>query len=80
MDALLLHLYGNKLLTNDELEMIESLKGTPRKQNRHFLLNILPRKGETAHERFLEALRAEKTHLGHEDLVDLLSTKTDKPN
>ena len=78
MEALLPHAFTNKLLTRDEYEIIDSLKGTPRKQNRYFLLNVLPRKGETAHQRFLDSLKAEKEHLGHEDLVKLLSAKNDE--
>ena len=73
MEALLHHLLKRDLLTQDEYEVIDRYKEMPRKQNRHFLLNVLPRKGKSGFEKFLESLKAEKEHLGHQDLFELLA-------
>ena len=74
MEALLSHLLKNGLLTQDEYEVIDHYKEMPRKQNRHFLLNVLPRKGKSGFEKFLESLKMEKEHLGHWELFELLAS------
>lgn len=74
MDTLVPHLLKNNLLTQGEYEEIDRDKETPRKQNQYFILKVLPRKGGNAFEKFLESLKAEKEHLGHQELVKLLSS------
>ena len=58
------------LLTPDEREELESRGYYD--QNK-YLLRILPRKGENSFKLFLECLREEKTHMGHEDIVKWLN-------
>ena len=74
IQALLPHLLKNELLTQGEYEEIARFKDTPTEQNQHFILAVLPRKGQSAHEKFVESLKAERQHLGHRDLVKLLAT------
>ena len=76
METLLPHLLNNNLLTQDEYEVIDRYKELPRKQNRYFLLSVLPRKGVSAYEKFLESLKTETEHLGHQDLIKLLANGT----
>ena len=70
MRALLPHLLEKGLLTDYEWENLEKL--TAHEQSEYFILRILPRKGEEGFKRFLECLRAEKEHLGHHSLADVL--------
>ena len=72
MESLLPHLLKNGLLTRGECKMINFYKEMPSKQNSYFLLNVLQRKGTDGSKRFLESLKSEKEHLGHQDLVKLL--------
>ena len=74
IQALLPHLLSNQLLTQDEYEEIARFKDIPTEQNRHFSLVVLPRKGQSAHEKLVKSLKSETTHLGHRDLVKLLAT------
>ena len=69
MGALLPHLIANNLLTQEEWQELNRSKELPQ---RFFLLSVLPRKGKNAFEVFLSCLKAEKEHLGHQELVELL--------
>jgi hypothetical protein len=71
VNTLLPHLWENGLLTPNERDWLDSMRKTPREQAR-YLLRILPGKGKRGFKRFLECLREEKYHLGHEDLVKCL--------
>ena len=71
VNTLLPHLWEKGLLTPNERDMLDSMHTTPRKQAR-YLLRILPGKGKRGFKLFLESLRDEKYHLGHEDLVKCL--------
>ena len=74
METILPHLVKNGLLTQTEYEHIYRDREMPTRQNSYFVLNVLPRKGESGFKMFLESLKAtEKDHLGHQDLVKLLS-------
>ena len=69
MGALLPHLIANNLLTQEEWQELNRSKELPQ---RFFLLSVLPRKGKNAFKVFLSCLKAEKQHLGHQELVKLL--------
>ena len=71
VNTLLPHLWAKGLLTPSEREMLDSMHLTPHKQAR-YLLKILPGKGRHGFKLFLECLRDEKDHLGHEELVKCL--------
>ena len=71
VNTLLPHLWEKGLLTPNERDTLDSMHTTPRKQAR-YLLRLLPGKGKYGFKRFLECLREEKYHLGHEDLVKCL--------
>ena len=71
VNTLLPHLWEKGLITPNERDMLDSMQSTPRKQAR-YLLRILPGKGKLGFKRFLECLREEKYHLGHEDLIKCL--------
>ena len=75
LEALIPHLLKNDLLTQSEYQELEVYKEMPRRQNRYFLLTVLPRKGREAFNMFIECLKAEKGHLGHRDLVKTLCNK-----
>ena len=66
--SLLPHLWQKHLLTPTERDVLDSMRATPHEQNR-YLIKILPGKGESGFKRFLECLRNDKDHLGHEDLL-----------
>ena len=69
MGELLPHLIANNLLTQEEYQELNRSKELPQ---RYFLLSVLPRKGKNAFKAFLSCLKAEKEHLGHQELVELL--------
>ena len=75
IEALLPQLLKNNLLTQSEYQELDCVKETSRKQNQYFLLIVLPRKGKNAFKVFLECLKAEKDHLGHQELAELLCNK-----
>ena len=72
MESLLPHLLENSLLTQSEIQELECFKEMPRRQNLHFLQNVLPQKGRGAIDVFIKCLKAEKKHLGHRYLVEKL--------
>ena len=72
VEVLLPHLIENNLLTQDEYQELNRSKEPPQ---RYFLLSVLPRKGRNAFKAFLNCLKAEKEHLGHQELVELLCDK-----
>ena len=72
MNALLPHLLKNDLLTIREYQEIDRDKDVPLRQNEYFLLTVLPGKGRNAFNMFVKCLKAEKRHLGHQDLIKIL--------
>ena len=72
MNALLPHLLKNDLLTVREYQEINRDRDVPLQQNEYFLLTVLPRKGREAFNAFVKCLKAEKRHLGHQDIVEIL--------
>ena len=78
VNALLPHLDRKRLLTPSENEILYSMRTTPIEQA-SYLLRILPGKGENGFKLFLECLRDEKDHLGHEDLVKCLGLGSQTP-
>ncbi len=79
VNTLLPHLWEKGLLTPNERDWLDSMRKTPREQAR-YLLRILPGKGKHGFKRFLECLREEKYHLGHEDLVKCLDHSSGSQN
>ena len=75
LNALLPHLVQNHLLTQKECQEIDRDKDVPLRQNHYFLLYVLPQKGRDAFTVFMKCLKAEKEHLGHQDLVKILCNK-----
>lgn len=75
LNELLPHLVENGLLTPRESQEIDRDKAVPLTQNQHFLLYVLPQKGRDAFDMFIKCLKAEKDHLGHQDLVKILCNK-----
>ena len=69
MRVLLPHLIENNLLTQEEYQELNCNKVSP---ERDFLLSVLPRKGKNAFTAFLNCLKAEEEHMGHQELVELL--------
>ena len=65
------------LLTPSEREELDKLQGLQHDQNKH-LLQILPRKGEKSYELFLQCLREEEEHMGHQDILRWLTTAAHK--
>lgn len=72
MEMLATHLIEKGLLTSGEYEELNS-RSTNWKQNKYFVLDVLPKKGKEGFKRFLECLKDEKEHLGHQDLFHLLN-------
>ena len=72
LEALLSHLLKKKLLSQCEYQELDFRRELRQRQNQYFLLNILPGKGRGAFNKFLECLKAEKEHLGHQDIVETL--------
>ena len=71
MEMLTPHLIQNELITRSEYERIAGV--SPWEQSQYFVLKVLPSKGQGGFERFLKCLQEEKEHLGHQDLVQLLT-------
>lgn len=70
MEMLVPHLVEKNLLTKNEYQELTTY--SPWKQGEHFVLKILPTKGEDGCKRFLECLEEEEEHSGHQDLFRLL--------
>ena len=70
MDMLLPHLIEKNLLTKSEYHELRTC--SPWKQGEHFVLKVLPTKGEKGFKRFMECLEEEDEHSGHQDLFQLL--------
>ena len=75
LDSLLSHLLKNDLLTPSEFQELECFKEMQQRKNRHFLLNVLPRKGSNTFNIFMKCLKAEKEYLGHRYLVEKFCNK-----
>lgn len=75
LDALLPDLIKNSLLTLSESQELQCYKEMHRRQNQHFLLNVLPRKGRNGFKLFMKCLKAEKEHLGHRYLAEKFCNK-----
>lgn len=73
VNTLLPHLWEKGLLTPNERDTLDSMRMTPREKAR-YLLRRLQGKGKRGFKLFLECLRDEKYHLGHEDLVKCLNS------
>lgn len=71
LSYLMSNLVKRKLLTEDEVAQLKHPNKINSEKNGEFL-NILKTKGSKAFPRFLEALKEEEQHLGHEDLYDKL--------
>ena len=70
--CLLPHLKGKKLVTDKEEEQLSNSVKTDKEKNTE-CLRILRAKGSRAFALFVEALKSEDQHLGHEDLVRILT-------
>ena len=68
---LLPHLKECKLLAEKEVASLSKPGLNPPEVNRHFL-DILKSKGSRAFSLFLNALKKEDEHIGHQDLYELL--------
>lgn len=76
---LLPYLMANGLLTEGEYHGLSgSIHESPYDKNCR-LLNIILRKGEKAFDLFVEALRKEKKHTGHQSLANRLLKEKEKP-
>ena len=73
MEDLVPHLVEKRLLTKNEY--LELSTYPPWKQSEHYVLKILPTKGEDGWKTFLDCLEEEEEHSGHQDLFRLLKTK-----
>lgn len=73
MEMLTPHLLQNNLLAIPEYQQLDA-QGTPWKQSEYFVLRVLPTKGEEGFKRFLNCLKEEKEHSGHQDLFRLLKS------
>ena len=71
MEMLTPHLLQNGLLAHSEYQQLDALD-TSWKQAKHFLLNVLPTKGEGGFKLFLKCLEEETEHSGHQDLFGIL--------
>lgn len=78
VNELLPHLDKKRLLTPNERDTLDNMY-TTRREKARYLLRILPGKGENGFRLFLECLRDEKHHLGHEDLVKCLGLDSQTP-
>ena len=67
------YLLQNGLLAPSEYQQLDAL-GTPRNQAQHFLINVLPTKGEEGLKKFLKCLKQETEHSGHQYLFRLLGS------
>ena len=67
-------LYSNDLVTREEFQRLSHLH-TKEEMTRMLLVDILPRKGKTAYDRFLDALQKTK---GQEHVVEEILRPTKK--
>ncbi len=72
LEALVPHLNRLLVLTDHENEILLNQHFTHRQRLLH-LLERMEHKGDTGLLRFLEALAAERSHLGHQDLDEELA-------
>ncbi len=74
VQSLLPYLQEQELLTRHEYEKLtQEVHTKTQSEQNHYLLRILPTKGEHAFERFFTCLTQADEHLGHEQLVKILS-------
>lgn len=77
VQSLLPYLQAQELLTTHEYEKLtQAVHSKTQSEQNHCLLRILPTKGEHAFERFLTCLAQADEHLGHQQLVTLLTRQT----
>ena len=72
MEMLVPHLMQKKLLTMNEYH--ELITCPSWKRSEHFILKVLPTKGEEGFKQFMECLKDEDEHLGHQHLFQLLES------
>ena len=73
MEMLAPHLTEKNLLTMSEYQELLG-RSSSRKRSEHFVVNVLPTKGKDGFERFLECLKDENEHSGHQYLFQLLKS------
>ena len=73
MEMLVPHLIQKGLLTRSEYCELDSSPSW--KRSEHYVLKILPTKGEQGLRRFVECLKDESEHSGHQDLFKSLKSK-----
>ena len=73
VDTLLPHLRKNKLLTPNEMDSLTK-SGISRREAARELLRILKTKGSGSFSLFIDALRMEKEHMGHQSLYKAITT------
>ena len=71
MEDLVPHLVEKKLLTKNEYHELNTCPSW--KQSEYYILKILPTKGEDGWKKFLECLKEEEEHSGHQDHFQLLN-------
>ena len=71
MEVLVPHLVEKKLLTKNEYHELNTCPSW--KQSEYYILKILPTKGEDGWKKFLECLKEEEEHSGHQDHFQLLN-------
>ena len=72
---LISHLMKQKLLTKDEVSVLENCTAQERNST---LLELLETKGPTAHLLFVECLKNEETHITHKELFSLICCSEEK--
>ena len=72
MEMLVLHLIEKKVLTMSEYHELDKCPSW--KQSEHFTLKVLPTKGEDGFKQFMECLKDEEEHSGHQDLYRQLKS------
>ena len=70
MEMLVPHLVEKRLLTKNEYHELNTYPSW--KQSEHYVLKILPTKGEDGWKKFVECLKEEEEYSGHQDLFRLL--------
>ena len=75
---LVIHLHSENLVHSGEKEYLNSPYHTQVQKANRFYLEILDRKGPEAYRSFYYALKAEKKHKGHEDLLKKLEQALDE--
>ena len=75
---LAIHLFVENLVHSGEMEYLNSPYHTQIQKANRFYFEILDRKGPEAYRSFYNALKAEKKHKGHEDLLKKLEQALDE--